>query len=428
MYKDVLLLSLLPYIPQCFHNPTMTTLLLIIGFSLVVSATCSILEAVLLSVTPSHIEILKDEGSRAGVHLFNMKSAIDEPIAAILTLNTIAHTAGATLGGSVATQIFGEVWIGYFTGILTLAILLFSEIIPKTIGAVYWRTLATPSAYLIHWMVILMKPILIPINAFSQKLRTRGGETVSRTDLEALAQIGYSEGTLDEDELKVVTNVIRLDKVSVAEVMTPRTDIVAVDLSASLEDAITIMLNEGHLRLPAYSGSVDDIEGLVIGRDLWQAQRNGLADLSEILRPIQFVPTTKLVEDLLPEMRLVRNQMVIVIDEFGGTAGLVTLEDLIEEIIGEIQDEHEDDEPVPFSFLEDGRIRIWGGVSIRTVNEKLTLMLPEDSHDTLGGYVFGTLHRIGRVGDTIKVDDIFLEIASVRGRRIEYVDFLRTEP
>ncbi len=405
----------------------MTALLWIVGISLAVSALCSILEAVLLSVTPSHIEILKEKESKAGIYLGNMKSAIDEPIAAILTLNTIAHTAGAALGGSVATKIFGEVWIGFFTGILTLAILIFSEIIPKTVGAVYWKKLADPSAHLIHWMLILMKPILIPINSFSKLLRNQEKATVSRTDLEVLAQIGYSDGAIDEDELQVVTNVIRLDEVSVVDVMTPRTDIVAIDLNTDLETAITVMLDNGHLRLPVYRGNVDEIQGLLIGRDLWRAQREDLKILSEIIRPIQFVPTTKLVEDLLPEMRQAKSQMVIVVDEFGGTAGLATLEDLIEEIVGEIHDEHEVDEPLSFQHLEDGRVRIWGGTSIRAVNEKLSIQLPEDSHDTLGGYMFGSLHRIGRVGDTVQSNNTFLEISTMRGRRIEYIDFIRSK-
>ena len=117
--------------------------------------------------------------------------------------------------------------------------------------------------------------------------------------------------------------------------MTPRTDIIAVDLGTELEEAINVMLDNGHLRLPVYTGNVDEIEGLIIGRDLWQAQRRNILNLSEIMRPIQFVPTTKLVEDLLPEMRRTKSQMAIVVDEFGGTAGLVTLEDLIEEIIGD---------------------------------------------------------------------------------------------
>ncbi len=399
----------------------MTTLLWVLGVSLSVSFLCSILEAVLLSVTHSSVELLREQGSKAGDYLSVMRDRIDEPIAAILTLNTIAHTAGAALGGSIAARVFGEAWIGVFTGVLTLIILLFSEIVPKTIGAVFWQKLARPSAYVLHWMVFLMKPILVPLNLFSQMLRGSKGSTTSRAELEVLAQIGYSEGTIDEDEWKVVTNVIRLDEVTVGEVMTPRTDMIAVPGRASVREAMAVMLDEGHLRVPVYQDSLDKIEGLLVARDLWRGDRDGLEDFSALVRPIQFVPTTKLVEDLIPQMRTNRTKMAIVVDEFGGTAGLVTLEDLIEEIIGEIQDEHEEDEPLHFQELADGYVRIWGGVPVREVNDHLSLNLPEDPHDTLGGFVFGALNRVGQVGDVVEVEGGRLRITKMRGRRVEYV-------
>ena len=406
----------------------MVMLLWILGISLSISSLCSILEAVLLSVTHSYVEVLRDQGAKAGDYLHAMKLKIDEPIAAILTLNTIAHTAGAALGGARAGIVFGQAWIGVFTGVLTLIILLFSEIIPKTIGATYWQRLAKPSAHVLWWMVIVMKPILIPLNVFSQLIRREGGSTVSRAELEVLAQIGYSEGTIDKDEWLVVTNVIRLGEVTVGEVMTPRTDVVAIPRDATVEEAIEIMLEEGHLRLPVYAESIDKIEGLLLARDLWSAQRDGVTKIAEIVRPIQFLPTTKLVEDLIPEMRVQRAKMAIVIDEFGGTAGLVTLEDLIEEIVGEIQDEHEKDEPLSFEDLDDGTVRIWGGVAVREVNDRLDLSVSEEPHDTLGGYVFGVLNRIGRAGDVVQLEKARLRITQMRGRRVEYVVLVRDEP
>ncbi|MCH7855821.1 MAG: HlyC/CorC family transporter [Gemmatimonadetes bacterium] len=406
----------------------MVELLWILGISLFISSLCSVLEAVLLSVTHSYVEVLKDQGSKAGHYLHVMKQKIDEPIAAILTLNTIAHTAGATLGGWWAVRVFGAQVIVGFTIVLTLVLLTFSEIIPKTIGATYWKQLGAPAAHVLWWMVIVMKPILIPLNLFSQLLRGKKGSTVSRAELEVLAEIGYSEGTIDEDEWQVVTNVMGLGEVTLGEVMTPRTDMVAISLESTVEAAIGVMLDEGHLRLPVYSESIDKIEGLLVARDLWRAHRDGVTEISQILRPIQFLPTTKLVEDLIPEMRDQRAKMAIVIDEFGGTAGLVTLEDLIEEIVGEIQDEHEEDEPLSFEDLDDGTVRIWGGVAVREVNDRLDLEISEEPHDTLGGYVFGVLNRIGRVGDVVELENAQLRITQMRGRRVEYVVLVRDAP
>jgi CBS domain containing-hemolysin-like protein len=163
--------------------------------------------------------------------------------------------------------------------------------------------------------------------------------------------------------------------------------------------------------------------GILLARDLWSADREGVHQIRGILRPAQFAPATKPVEEMIPEMRRTRTKMIIVVDEFGGTAGLATLEDLIEEIIGEIQDEHEADEPEDFHELGGGVLRIWGGVSLRDVNERLGMSLPEDAYDTLGGYVFGALNRVGLVGDEVRVEGGTFRVVRMKGRRIEFLRF-----
>lgn len=399
----------------------MMTLFWVLAVSLSTSFLCSILEAVLLSVSHSYVGILRDQGIRAGEILHGMQKKIDEPIAAILTLNTIAHTLGAYYGGSLAIEVFGTWWGGIFGAGLTLAILIFTEIIPKTLGATFWQQLAVPSAYVLRGMVVMMKPILVPLNVISAVFAGGGDRpTVSRAEIEVLAEIGRREGTLDEDEWQVVSNVIRLDEITIGEVMTPRTDITAISVDSSVEDAKDLMLDQGHLRIPVYEGSLDSVVGILLARDLWRADREGRSEIRDIVRPPSFAPASKAVEDLIPEMRAQRNKMVIVVDEFGGTAGLVTLEDLIEEIIGEIQDEHEADEPRDFTRRDDGSVRVWGGVPLREVAEQLDLELPVERYDTLGGYLFGRLSRVGRVGDTVSEENGTFRVARMRGRRIEY--------
>ena len=403
----------------------MTTLLAILAVTLTVSFLCSILEAVFLSITHSYIAVLKNRGEWAGEWLERAQKHVDEPIAAILTLNTIAHTMGATMGGAAAARVFGDPWVAAFSAALTLAVLLLREIVPKTVGATYWKQLAKPTAYTLRAMVIGMKPVLIPLGWLSG-LITRSGErpTVSRAEFEVLAEIGRKEGTLDEDEFSVMSNVIRLDEVSVGEVMTPRTDMIGIPADASIEEAQTVMLDTGHLRLPVYRGNLDKILGVVLGRDVWRAHRDGTVNLDEVIRPLPFAPSSKRVEDLLPEMRARLTKMAIVVDEFGGTAGLVTLEDLIEEIIGEIQDEHEGDEPVAFQDIAGGQIRIWGGTSLREVSQKLDFVPTQDEEegfDTIGGFMFGRLNRIPLVGDTIDLGVGTLLVAQMSGRRVGYL-------
>ncbi len=397
----------------------------IVGISLGVSFLCSILEAVLLSVTHGYVHVLRDRGSKAGRYLFNMQKQVDEPIAAILTLNTIANTFGAALGAALAFRIWGEASVAIFSAALTLAILLFSEILPKTLGATLWPRLAPPAAYVLRGLIIITKPIIIPLTLYARLITPGQGRpnTISRSELRVLARIGRKEGALDEDEWRVVSSMMTLDEVPVVEVMTPRTDIVAVAVGAGVEVAKEIMLEEGHLRLPVYEESLDKIVGVLLARDLWKADRDGVKELTPIVRPVRFSPATKAVDDLIAEMRKDRVKMVIVVDEFGGTAGLVTLEDLLEEIVGEIQDEHEEDEPVGFTPLDSGATRVLGGVPLREASETLGFDLPEDDYDTVAGFVFGRLNRIPRVGDQVDVENGFFQVLRMTGRRIDFLLF-----
>jgi putative hemolysin len=407
----------------------MNQLIWVLGVSLSVSFLCSILEAVFLSITHSWVGVLEDRGERAGVWLKELLNKIDEPIAAILTLNTVAHTVGAAMGGAIALEVFGDRWIALFSVGLTLAILIFSEIIPKTLGATYWQALSIPTAYILKFMVVAFKPVLAPLSWFNRLIQPRGKKeaTVSRAEIQVLAEIGRREGILREDEWSVVSNVMTLGQVEVGEVMTPRTDMVAVSLETSVRQAMDIMLDRGHLRLPVYDGDLDHIVGVLGARDLWGAARQGEAEIRQAVRPIPFAPEGKPVRDLIAEMRNQRIHMVIVVDEFGGTAGLVTLEDLIEEIIGEIRDEHETLEPDEFRKLASGEVQIRGDVLVREMNDFLGLDVPENEADTVGGFVFGRVGRVGRIGDEVELEGGTLRITRMKGRRIAQVLFLPKE-
>ncbi len=401
-------------------------LLAVVGISLAISFLCSVLEAVLLSVSHSYVAVMQGRGDRAGRILARMKERIDEPIAAILTLNTIAHTIGATVGGAMAERVFGGgLAVGIFAGALTFAVLVFSEIIPKTLGATFCNALARPSAFVLQVMVIGMKPALIPLGYLSRWAKSRGDgrEKISRAEIEALAELGRREGTLDEDEFKVMSNVMQLDDIAVSEIMTPRIDIVAAAAGCGVEEAMDLMLDRGKLRLPVFEGNLDRIAGIVVARDLWRAARDGAATIAGITRPAQFAPATKPVEDLIREMRAQRSRMTIVLDEFGGTAGLVTLEDLIEEIVGTFEEEHETN-PREFREVGDGSVVVRGGTPVRDVEQRLGIELGEE-FDTIAGYVLGELDRIGRTGDSVRTEAGEFRILEVnRRRRIESLLFV----
>lgn len=400
----------------------MTSLIAVIGIGLALSFLCSILEAVLLSITHSYVALLQERGERTGALLARMRQNIDEPIAAILTLNTIAHTVSAAVGGALALQVFGDAWIALFSALLTLAILVFSEILPKTIGATYWKRLAPPAAYVLRVMIVVLKPVLVPLAWFNRLISPRGakGPTVSRAEIEILAEIGRREGTLEEEEWQVVTNVMNLSEVRVDEVMTPRTRVVGLDVDEGVEGALRLFTEHGHRRFPVYEETIDEVIGIITASDILRARHEQNDELRSILRPARFVPESKPVEDLIRELRRDQVSMAIVIDEYGGTAGIVTLEDLIEEIIGDIRDEHDPD----FEGIRrepDGSWKISGGTSIYEVNERLDLELPESEHATIAGLLIERLGRLGRTGDVVKMRGATFEIIATEGRRIEWL-------
>lgn len=400
----------------------MTALLVVIAVSLAVSFICSILEAVLLSVSQAYVGLLEERGDPAGPLLARMRREIDEPIAAILTLNTIAHTVGAAVSGAIALQVFGSKWMALFSAVLTLLILVLSEIIPKTIGARHWQRLAPMAAHVLRVMILALRPVLIPLAALNRLIGASGHHrsVVSRAELEILAEIGRRDGQIRDTEWQVVSNMLRLRDVQVSEVMTPRTSVVAVPAQATLLEAQAVMLNTGFLRIPVYQGGVDEVVGVLLARDLWRAIRAGDGQVASIMREPLFVPQTRPVEPLIADMRRQRIKMAIVIDEYGGTAGLVTLEDLVEEIVGEIHDEHEAD-PVPMERISPTELHASGQAALADVAEQLDVTLPLEDYDTIGGFVFGALGRLPTVGDTVPFPEGRVEVLAMDKRRVARV-------
>lgn len=400
----------------------MTSLILVVSLAIGISFICSVLEAVLLSVSHAYVALLEDRGDPAGPLLTNMRRRIDEPIAAILTLNTIAHTVGAAVSGALALQVFGSQWMAAFSAVLTLLILVLSEIIPKTLGARYWQQLAPITAQVLRVMIIGMRPILAPLSVLNRVIGTggHGQASVSRAELEILAEVGRREGQIDEAEWQMVANVMRLRDVVVNEVMTPRTAIVAIPTTTTVLEAQAVMLDTGFLRLPVYSENIDHIVGILLARDLWRSLRLGERAITSIMREPMLVPETKRVEALIPEMRARHIRMAVVLDEFGGTAGLVTFEDLVEEIVGEIQDEHERG-PLPYERIGPSEVLANGGASLAELAHDLDLELPIDLYDTIGGFVFGQIGHLPKVGDEITFAGGRVRVLAMDKRRVARV-------
>ena len=338
------LLALIPSDAGAAEEGTLVGLIVFVTIALGASFLCSILEAVLLSTSASHVELEIKRGKRGGKVMRRLTSRenIDRSIAAILTLNTIAHTVGAAGAGAEAAGYFGKQYIGIIGAVLTILILVVSEIIPKTLGAVYWKPLMSFSAYTTSFLVKILFPIVWACQALTDLLKPKTNEpVVTRSELEILARLGQEEGTLDPRETQVVRNLLGLDRVQAKHIMTPRTVMFALPAETTASEALSgppLVFS----RIPLFDKTRDEISSFVLRFDLLEAVAAGKGDqqLSELARPIKTVPETVPVGQMLGEFVTSKEHIFLVIDEYGGTEGLVTLEDCIESLIGaEITDE-----------------------------------------------------------------------------------------
>ncbi|MBD3166037.1 DUF21 domain-containing protein [bacterium] len=312
--------------------------------ALLVSFLCSIAEAVLLSVTPSYIERQMEVRPGRGRLLKKLKQEnVDRSLAAILTLNTIAHTVGAIGAGAKATIVFGSAWFGLFSAVMTLLILFLSEIIPKTLGAVHWTRLTGVVAQFVRLLILVLYP-LVWISERLTRLVSHGGHpnVFSRDEFLAMARIGEQTGQLHGDESRVIRNLFHFRRLKTTDIMTPRTVMVALPESITVGDAAGRLAEIPFSRLPVFAEDIDHITGFVLKDDILYEKAEDRADtlLSQLRRPLHIVPESIALPTLFDSLLTQRRHIALVVDEHGGTSGLVTLEDLIETLTGrEIMDE-----------------------------------------------------------------------------------------
>ena len=273
-------------------------------------------------------------------------------------------------------------------------------------------------------MVLLVWGTVLPVKAFGKKDgMNETGSTITEDDLKTLVDAGQEEGVFEKEERRMIYSIFSLGDKMAREVMVPRIDMVAMDSQTSVEDAIEVMLNSGHSRVPVYQGNVDQTLGVIYIKDLLQAVRAGENGgyLSDLLRTPYFVPEAKRLDTLLSEMQAQRIHIAIVVDEYGGVAGLVTLEDIVEEIVGEIQDEFDQGEELPYQSIGEREYVFLGRVDLDDFNEVMGSSLSKEEADTLGGYIYSQLGRVPGVGEKVLQENLLLTVEQVSARRIRKV-------
>ena len=393
---------------------------------LVVSFLCSIFESVLLSLSRPQIEVLSQREKRAGRLMSRFKENMDVPIAAILILNTAAHTIGAAVAGASYENVFeaGTLWL--FSIIFTIAVLFFTEIIPKTLGVSYATTLAAPVAYGIRVLTIVLRPLVVLSEKISRSLRRDVDVPVtSSEEIRLLAQLGRSKGAVSVDTAGMIVGATQLKYLDAHDIMLPREDVNFLFGDMTRREAMEFVRETGHSRFPfSPTRDLKDVSGVVLAKDLfyWLLQNdNDEIAWDELMKESLVVPPSVPLLKLLRIFKDSRRHLAIIIDEYGTVEGIATLEDVIEEIIGDIFDES--DSPMrEFHELSDGSFVVRARVDLRKLSAKLGVAWdPAVEASTIGGLVTEELEHIPAVNDTISWKGYRIEVLRADGRRAKLV-------
>ena len=324
----------------------MLQLILAVGCAILISAVCSLFEAVLYSVPQRHVEAMIQGGKSGGRTFRRLRRNVERPITAILSLNTIANTAGAAFAGAAATAVFGHQWLGYFSAIFTLAILIFSEIIPKTAGVLYGRSLAGPVAYVLKGLVWAMTPVIWLMGRITRLIgRGSRDEAVTAEEIQAMVRSSRRTGGIKIFQEQAIERVLTLQEKMAKDVMTPRTVIFSLNQQLTLSEAVKAAGRWEHSRIPVFDKNPEDVVGIVHTKDILVALAGEQTEdhLANLMRPIHFVADSACLNMVLGEFLELKQHLFAVIDEYGGLAGLISLEDILEEILGrEIVDESDE--------------------------------------------------------------------------------------
>jgi CBS domain containing-hemolysin-like protein len=324
--------------------------------------------------------------------------------------------------------------VGIATGIMTFVILVFAEIIPKTIAIRNSDKMALIFAPFIDFLATVLQPIIQVLSLISSPFISifgakipQQGPFLSREEVRLLLAVSEKEGQIEEEERDMISSIFEFGSTIAREVVTPKPDMVCIEVNEGIKNAVRTMIESGHSRIPVYEGTMDNILGVIYAKELLKAVDAGTGNITirDFLRPVLTIPESKKVDDLLHQMQAARMHIAITVDEYGTTTGLITLEDLMEEIIGEFHDEFEKEEK---AFQQTDR-NVWvvdARQRVADVNKELEINIPEGEYDTLSGFVFSLLGKLPIVGDEVKYDDIAISVERIHKRRILKVKIVKT--
>ncbi len=410
--------------------------LIIMLFCMFFSAFFSGSEIAIFSANKLRIRTMAEEGNKNAKILQSLLSCPNRLISTILIGNNIVNITATAVGTSLAIQFFGIAGVGIATATMTLFILIFAEVTPKAIAAENCDKISLFLAKPLFFFIYLFFPLSSIFTMFSNYLiRFLGGKIkkdrvlVTEEEIKMLVAMGAEEGTIQKQEKEMIHSIFEFGDKTAKDIMQPRTYMKAINANLCLDEALKVILSTHYSRLPVYEENIDHIIGITNSKDLIakirECKKNGYKETSlrDIIRPSYIIPSSKKLDSLLRDMQKERVHMAIVVDEYGGTVGLVTLEDILEEIVGDILDETDVVES-NLQIINEKNILVEAKTSIEDVNEALHLSFPSHNFNSLGGLILDSLGKIPQPGEKIEIGNIILIVESMRGKRITKVRIL----
>jgi len=421
------------HIPQ--FDATAWLQLTILVVSLILCATASAAETALTSISRIKLRNLVEEGDVRAAEIENLLDNPNVFLSTILVINSVAVIVASSMATVLALRFSETLGELISTVLISLVVLIFCEITPKTAAVqnpIRWARVLVRPVRNAAW---LLRPIVWSLSAVTNFfVRLIGGQIkhrgpfVTEEELRLLVSVGEEEGVLEEEETEMIHSIFEFADTTVREVMVPRIDMVTLEADATVDEAVDLALQAGFSRIPVYKESIDDIAGVLYTKDMLKQLRedHNTLPVRDLVRPAYFVPETKKLDDLLREIQQKRVHMVIVVDEYGSVAGLVTIEDLVEEIVGDIQDEYDREEKL-YEKVSENEYIFDAKINIDEFNELMDTKLDNTGYETLGGFLYAQLDKIPVVGDTIKFNNLTFTVLTTRGRRITQVRVVRDQ-
>ncbi len=402
--------------------------LLVLVILLALSAFFSSSETALTTVNKIRVRNLAEAGDERAITLSKVIEQQGKMLSAILIGNNIVNLSASSLLTTLTIKLFGNTAVGLATGVLTLLILVFGEITPKTLATISAESIALRSAGIIYALMCVLTPVIVVVNKLSMGVLllmkvdpNKKQEMITEDELRTIVEVSHEEGVIETKEKKMINNVFDFGDSVAKDVMVPRIDMVFVDVHATYDELLEIFRKEKYTRIPVYEETTDNVIGIINVKDLLLIENHKEFSIRDYLRQPLYTYEYKKTSELMVEMQKTFNNLVIVLDEYGATAGLVTLEDMLEEIVGEIRDEYDQDEEESIKMKGPGEFSVAAAMKLDDVNDRLGLELESEDYDSVGGLVIGLLDHLPDEGEEVSDGEIRLIVESVDKNRIDRV-------